>query len=167
MTCLILYAKLRIIVHLLSMHLLWKRLLVPFCSVKNFTLKILQGAINTAFNRKRIPVHYYTWPQTASGTDDQNKILLRRVKFVVWGSVECVTTVLWILYKGRNVTTHITQFNGVIKWLTISRSGAAFTKLDWIKSQHGKVITCPLKCGMKLLIHFQTSTAVPLKFGNN
>ena len=32
--------------------------------------------------------------------------------------------------------------------------------------QYGKVSTYASKCGMKLLIHFQTSTAAPLKFGN-
>ena len=31
--------------------------------------------------------------------------------------------------------------------------------------QHGQVITCPVKCGMKYLIHSQTSAAAPLKFG--
>ena len=29
-----------------------------------------------------------------------------------------------------------------------------------------KLITCPLQCGMKLLIHSQTSTVAPLKFWN-
>ena len=28
------------------------------------------------------------------------------------------------------------------------------------------VITCPVKCGVKLLIHFQTPMAAPLKFGD-
>ena len=31
--------------------------------------------------------------------------------------------------------------------------------------QHGSVITSILKCGMKLLIHTQTSTVTPLQFG--
>ena len=34
------------------------------------------------------------------------------------------------------------------------------------KSQHGWVITRPVKCGIKLLIHYQTSTVQPLKFEN-
>ena len=40
--------------------------------------------------------------------------------------------------------------------------------LTWITfgSQHGKVITSIIKYGMKLRIHFQTSTVAPLKFGN-
>ena len=33
--------------------------------------------------------------------------------------------------------------------------GARFTNVD---SQHGQVATCPVTCGMKLLIHSQTST---------
>ena len=35
-----------------------------------------------------------------------------------------------------------------------------------MKSLHGYVITYPVKCGMKLLIHSQTSIVQPLKFGN-
>ena len=31
------------------------------------------------------------------------------------------------------------------------------------KFQYGKAITCPVKCGMKLFIHSQTSTVQPLK----
>ena len=33
-------------------------------------------------------------------------------------------------------------------------------------TQHGQIITSIIKCGMKLLIHPQTSTVQPLKFGN-
>ena len=32
--------------------------------------------------------------------------------------------------------------------------------------QHGYVTTCPVQCGIKLLIHSQTSTVAPLKFGS-
>ena len=41
----------------------------------------------------------------------------------------------------------------------------AFGQFHW----HGLtliIITCPVKCGWKLLIHSQTSTVQPLKFGN-
>ena len=40
--------------------------------------------------------------------------------------------------------------------------------LTWINFNPNmdRLITCPVKCGMKLLIHSQTSTVVPLKFGN-
>ena len=38
--------------------------------------------------------------------------------------------------------------------------GAHFTRMDWLK-----IITTIIKCGMKLLIHFQTSTFAPSKFG--
>ena len=34
------------------------------------------------------------------------------------------------------------------------------------QSQHGQVITRPVKCAMKLLIHSLTSTVAPLKFRN-
>ena len=48
------------------------------------------------------------------------------------------------------------------------RPGAPFTNkeltLAWF--QHGQVITSPVQCGMKLLIHSQTSMAQPLKFGH-
>ena len=37
-------------------------------------------------------------------------------------------------------------------------NGASFTKMDLFYSMHGKVISCPVKCGMKLRIHSQTST---------
>ena len=36
-------------------------------------------------------------------------------------------------------------------------SGAPFTNMVQFQSQHGYIITCLVKCGMKLLIHFQTS----------
>ena len=45
-------------------------------------------------------------------------------------------------------------------------SWAPFTNMVQLQSQHGDVITCLVKCGMKLLIHFQTSTVQRLKFGN-
>ena len=45
-------------------------------------------------------------------------------------------------------------------------SGASFTNMDELKWQHGYVITCPIKCVMKLPTHSQTSVAAPLRFGN-
>ena len=47
----------------------------------------------------------------------------------------------------------------------ISRSLGPFS-LTWFNFNPSMVITCPIKCGVKLLIHSQTSTAAPLKFGN-
>ena len=38
--------------------------------------------------------------------------------------------------------------------------------LIWFNSQNGQVITCPVKCGMNLLIHSHTSTVWPFKFEN-
>ena len=35
-----------------------------------------------------------------------------------------------------------------------------------VSDEHGEVITFPIKFGIKLLIHSQTSTVAPLKFGN-
>ena len=65
----------------------------------------------------------------------------------------------------------------LVHW-TASRSSDPFSKklnsleglllriwLDFNGHGHRNVITAWLKCGMKLLIHFQTSTAQPLKFG--
>ena len=46
-----------------------------------------------------------------------------------------------------------------------NRTGAPFTSTH-IQSQHGWIITYPVKCGMKLLIHSQTSTVASVKFGN-
>ena len=46
------------------------------------------------------------------------------------------------------------------------KPGVHFTNMDYLYCQHGWVITCPIKCGMKLLIHSQTSMVQPLKFGN-
>ena len=36
-------------------------------------------------------------------------------------------------------------------------SGAPFTNMDSLQSQHGYVITCPVKCGMYLPSQSQTS----------
>ena len=44
--------------------------------------------------------------------------------------------------------------------------GAPFTDIELINFGHGWIITCSVNCGMKLLIHSQTSTVVPLKFWN-
>ena len=41
-------------------------------------------------------------------------------------------------------------------------TGTRLTNMDW----HGSVIACIGKCGMKLLIQYQTSTVAMLKFGN-
>ena len=46
-------------------------------------------------------------------------------------------------------------------WIT---QGAPLINLNY--SQHGELISCPALQGMKLFIHFQTSTAPPLKFEN-
>ena len=43
---------------------------------------------------------------------------------------------------------------------------APCTNMDLLRYQHGLVITCAVKCEMKLLVHSQTSTAAPLKFEN-
>ena len=37
--------------------------------------------------------------------------------------------------------------------------------LIWFDSQNGWVIIANIKCGMILLVHSQTSTVQPLKFG--
>ena len=46
-------------------------------------------------------------------------------------------------------------------------TGTPFVNMDLLLyTQHGHVITSIAMYGMKLLIHFQTSTVQPLKFGN-
>ena len=58
----------------------------------------------------------------------------------------------------------ITSFSAVQSfknWL-----GPFFSNMDWLQSLHGSVITYPVKCGMKLLIHSPTSMAIQLKFEN-
>ena len=42
--------------------------------------------------------------------------------------------------------------------------GVTFIDMIQLQSQIGQVITYPVKCGSKLLIHSQTSVAAPLKF---
>ena len=40
-----------------------------------------------------------------------------------------------------------------------------FTNMEWLYSRHGWIITCPVNCKGKLLIHPKTSTTTPMKFG--
>ena len=40
---------------------------------------------------------------------------------------------------------------------------APFINVVYLYSQHGEVLTCPVKCAMELLVHSQTSTVQPLK----
>ena len=44
-------------------------------------------------------------------------------------------------------------------------AGAPFNNMDLLKSQYGEVITCLVRSGKKLLIHFQTSKVAPVKVG--
>ena len=44
--------------------------------------------------------------------------------------------------------------------------GTPITMMDQLSSQHEWVITCPVRHGVKLFIHSETFTFVPLKFGN-
>ena len=44
--------------------------------------------------------------------------------------------------------------------------GSPFTNMVLLFSQHGKVITCLVKCRMKILTHSKTSSVAPLMFGN-
>ena len=46
------------------------------------------------------------------------------------------------------------------------RWGNPFNNIDLLWSQHGLIITCSVKCEMKLLIHSQTSAVHPWKIGN-
>ena len=48
------------------------------------------------------------------------------------------------------------------RWLP----GTPFINMELLKSQHEWVITCPVKCERKLLIHSQTLTVAPMMFGN-
>ena len=52
------------------------------------------------------------------------------------------------------------------KWRPSCLGPNVLTNRDWLQSHQGKVITSIIKCGMKLLIHSQTSTVAPSKFGN-
>ena len=45
------------------------------------------------------------------------------------------------------------------------RPGIPFTNMMWLFFQHGCVITWPVKCEMKLFIHFRNSNVTPCKFG--
>ena len=45
-------------------------------------------------------------------------------------------------------------------------AGAPLTSMGQLQSQHGYVISSIIKCDMKFLVHSQTSTVAPWKFGN-
>ena len=38
--------------------------------------------------------------------------------------------------------------------------------MDKVRSEHEEMIIAIIECGVKLLVHSQTSTVVQLKFGN-
>ena len=56
-----------------------------------------------------------------------------------------------------------------LNWIMVGHTlplVAPFTNMVERKSQHGKLITRPVKCWMRLLVHYQISTVAPFKFGN-
>ena len=54
----------------------------------------------------------------------------------------------------------LTRFNDAIY---VALGGDGLTHMDWLKSQ--QVITRPIKCGMKLLVHSKNAMPVQLKIG--
>ena len=63
------------------------------------------------------------------------------------------------------------QTGGIVKWApccqeVLAELKASFSNMDRLKSHHGYVITCIIKCSIKLVICTQTSKMQMLKFGN-
>ena len=66
-------------------------------------------------------------------------------------------------------TPHILSSQHAIDSFTIplhSPNGRQMGLMVELLPHHGLIITYPVKCGKKLIIHFQTSMVQPFKFGN-
>ena len=69
-------------------------------------------------------------------------------------------------HKGQVINRYMFRFSSA--WIKNSTKTSHFLGLHMQTTlvMSGHVITQPVKCGMKLLIHSQTSAAIPWKFGN-
>ena len=74
----------------------------------------------------------------------------------------------WRHFVVRNIALYMKYMVFAQKVFTkfISQMEPPIITKDQLYTQHGKVITPITKCGLKLLVHSQTSTVPPLKFGN-
>ena len=73
-----------------------------------------------------------------------------------WNFLLSVYTITWNWFKWQPPNIYMIEW---WKWLLACCIKKYFdVMLCCIWSQHGQVISCPVKCGMKLLSHSQTST---------
>ena len=73
---------------------------------------------------------------------------------ITWGPPHIIIDTVELIFANRAMQCGIYIFR------------ASSTNMDSIWSQHGQVITSIKKCRMRFLIHSQTSTVLPMKFGN-
>ena len=104
------------------------------------------------------PARMFYWPRT-SETIPRN---MHAGIYIPWEFYES-----WLINTKQMIISYVARdFYGSSMFAPVRTPRAPFTNMDYLWFQHEKVITSLIKCGMKLLIHFQTSTVASLKFGN-